>query len=71
MKIRESPLIAKVIQVKTIRITADGLKVTLTPGKYDTKKPLLLTIAGLTGREAKRSRRLRSSSRQPSRACGG
>jgi hypothetical protein len=42
----------KVIPVKSIRISADGLVVTLTPGKYDIRKSLQLTIAGLIGAQA-------------------
>ena len=39
----------KVIPVKSVRVSPDGLAVTLSPGKYDPKKPLKLTTQGLLG----------------------
>ena len=41
--------VAKAIALKNVRVSSDGLAVTLTPGKYDAKKPLRLTIDGLLG----------------------
>jgi virginiamycin B lyase len=39
----------KVISLMRILVSPDGLVVTLNPGKYDSKKPLRLTISGLAG----------------------
>ncbi len=39
----------KVIRIKSIRVSQDRLFVALTPGKYDTRKPLVLTVVGLAG----------------------
>ena len=39
----------KVIAINTIGVSSDGLVVTLSPARYDTRKPLKLTISGLTG----------------------
>jgi uncharacterized repeat protein (TIGR01451 family) len=44
---RTKRAVAKAIPLKLIRASADGLTVSLTPGKYDAKKPLRLTITGL------------------------
>ena len=47
---RGSPSTAtKVISVKSLGVSTDGLLVTLGLGKYDTRKPLKLTITGLSG----------------------
>jgi hypothetical protein len=43
---RSAPI---VVPLKSIDVSANGLEVTLTPGKYNTRKPLKLTIAGLIG----------------------
>jgi uncharacterized repeat protein (TIGR01451 family) len=39
----------KVIPVKSVRVSSDGLMITLSPGKYDSKKPLKLTSQSLLG----------------------
>jgi virginiamycin B lyase len=44
---RRSP--SKVIPLKKVLVSPNGLFVTLNPGKFDSKKPLQLTIAGLKG----------------------
>lgn len=39
----------KLIRINRVRVSADGLHITLTPGAYDSKKHLQLTIRGLAG----------------------
>jgi uncharacterized repeat protein (TIGR01451 family) len=39
----------KRIQIRSVRVSSNGLSVALTPGKYESKKPLHLTITGLAG----------------------
>jgi len=39
----------KLINIKSVKVSPKGLFVTLTPGKYDSTKPLWLTIRGLAG----------------------
>jgi hypothetical protein len=44
---------AKNIAVKSVTIDPLGLVITVVAAKYDAKKPLKLTIAGLTDRQAR------------------
>ncbi len=44
---------AKNIAVKSVTIDPSGLVITVVAAKYDAKKPLKLTIAGLTDRQAR------------------
>ena len=46
---RTKKLAPTVITVKSVAVASSGLSVTLSPGKYDPKKPLQLTITGLAG----------------------
>jgi uncharacterized repeat protein (TIGR01451 family) len=39
----------KRIPIRSVRVSSNGLSVSLTPGKHDSKKPLHLTITSLTG----------------------